>query len=88
MGLDWESLDFDCEIMISYFTIKWADKKKFNDRNSVLGFWDFPSQQISGQSEKRYGMQNCSREQRLAVVFCGPFSANYARACKTAVGYL
>ena len=26
----------------------------------------------------------CSREQCLTVVFCGPFSANYARACKTA----
>ena len=25
-----------------------------------------------------------SREQCLTVVFCGPFSANYARACKTA----
>ena len=27
VGLDWEYLDFDCEIMISYFTIKRADKK-------------------------------------------------------------
>ena len=26
-GLDWESQDFDCELMISYFTIKRADKK-------------------------------------------------------------
>ena len=68
--------------------IKRADTKKFDARNSVLGFCDFPSQPISGQSEKRYGMQNCSREQCLTVVFCGPFSSNYARECKTAVGYL
>lgn len=31
-------------------------KKNFNTRNSDLGFRDFPSQPISGQSEKGYGM--------------------------------
>ena len=31
-------------------------KKNFNTRNSDLGFRDFPSQPISGQTEKGYGM--------------------------------
>ena len=80
--------------MISDFTKERKIKKKFQHpklrpqgefqlRNPNPDFMVSALNRFLDNSRK--DMQNCSREQCLTAVFCGPFSANYARACKTAV---
>lgn len=81
-GFDWESLDFDCGIMIQDFTRKREIQKKISILETPTS--DFVISLVNRFLDKPRKDTVCSREQCLTVVFCGPFSANYARACKTA----
>ena len=82
VGFDWESLDFDCGIMVQDFTRKREIKEKISILETPTS--DFVISLLNRFLDNPRKDTVCSREQCLTVVFCGVFSANYARACKTA----
>ena len=82
VGSTRESLDLDSSIMISDLTIKRKIKKTFqHPKLSPQGEFqlrnpnpDFMVSLLNRFLENsRKDMQNCSREQCLTEVFCGPF---------------